>query len=202
MSYKILFLFALGCFVFGNAQISKASTITHTQTTQETEIAPINSSENFGTPLVPQQGNAIGGEVHDIQGLISDLGARVTKNNEIIVTLDADVLFDFDKADIKPVMNEKLSKLSKLIILKKTTVVEIRGYTDSKGADEYNYNLSVRRATVVSQWLTQNGHVNPTYLRPVGFGETDPVAPNMFADGSDNPQGRAKNRRVEVILYP
>lgn len=74
-----------------------------------------------------------------------------------------------------------------------------QGHTDAKGADDYNQTLSEKRARTVKDWLAAKGAVAAS--TPIqGWGERKPVAPNAKPDGSDDPQGRQKNRRVEVIL--
>jgi OOP family OmpA-OmpF porin len=76
--------------------------------------------------------------------------------------------------------------------------VEVRGHTDSKGGPAYNLDLSQRRANNIAR-LLESVYPNLTGLtRPVGKGMTEPVAPNTNPDGSDNPAGRAANRRVDI----
>ncbi|MCV5714411.1 OmpA family protein, partial [Escherichia coli] len=62
--------------------------------------------------------------------------------------------------------------------------------------------LSERRAASVKKYLVDNFGLSPDRLQTRGFGETKPIAPNTNPDGSDNPEGRQKNRRVEVIIKP
>jgi OOP family OmpA-OmpF porin len=76
----------------------------------------------------------------------------------------------------------------------------VEGYTDSKGAKATNLQLSKDRAMSVKDWLTKNGGVAPAAISAKGFGEQNAVAPNTNPDGSDNPIGRAKNRRVSIIV--
>ncbi len=75
----------------------------------------------------------------------------------------------------------------------------IEGHTDAVGADGYNQKLGERRAAAVRNALVGRG-LAPDSLATQGYGESRPVAANENADGSDNPQGRAKNRRVEVVI--
>jgi outer membrane protein OmpA-like peptidoglycan-associated protein len=144
-------------------------------------------------------GSKLTAEVSDLQGLITDLGGRVT-DREIIVDLPADVLFDFDKADIRPDAFPTLEKLARLIKQSGDGVIQVNGHTDSIGADAYNLALSERRAASVVTWLTTNGGISAGRLEAKGFGKTHPVAANRNPDGLDNPEGRQKNRRVEVII--
>lgn len=111
----------------------------------------------------------------------------------------ADALFDFDKATLTPNAEETLEALVPLLAKAGKHPASIEGHTDSKGADDYNQTLSEKRARTVKDWLVAKGAVaasTPTQ----GWGERKPVAPNNKPDGSDDPQGRQKNRRVEVIV--
>ena len=137
-------------------------------------------------------------EVEDLNQAMGDLGAQVTQA-QIIVELSSDVLFDFDKFNIKPEAESELKKLS-VIIKQKAKHVEILGFTDSKGGEAYNQNLSLKRANSVMSWLVQQTGIPPTLLSTKGLGEANPTAPNSNKDGSDNPNGRAKNRRVKIVI--
>jgi outer membrane protein OmpA-like peptidoglycan-associated protein len=137
--------------------------------------------------------------VQDLTKAMTDLGAEVRKT-EIRVELPGDVLFDFDKTNLKPAAQETLQKVATIIRSKSKGAVLINGYTDSKGNDPYNQRLSEGRANSVKQWLTTQGGISRVTLQTRGFGKANPVAPNTKPDGSDNPDGRAKNRRVEVVI--
>jgi OOP family OmpA-OmpF porin len=76
--------------------------------------------------------------------------------------------------------------------------VEVAGHTDSIGTDAYNQGLSERRARAVYDYLTSNGIDASRLVGPNGYGESRPIAPNTNPDGSDNPEGRALNRRTEL----
>ncbi len=108
------------------------------------------------------------------------------------------VNFDFDKSTLRPdavaILNEAIEILKRYPDLK----VEVAGHTDSKGTDAYNQALSERRATAVYSYLTSNGIDSGRLMGPTGYGESRPIAPNTNPDGSDNPEGRAQNRRTEL----
>jgi OmpA-OmpF porin, OOP family len=107
------------------------------------------------------------------------------------VTFAADVLFDFDKAVIKPEGKSKLDDISNKAKGVNLEVVIAIGHADSVGSDAYNQRLSVRRAESVKAYLVSRGiEANRVYTE--GKGEKQPVADNKTADG------RAKNRRVEI----
>lgn len=153
-----------------------------------------------GVNLAAQgKGLGIRGKIEELEKAIEDLGATV-KEMEIQVELSSDVLFDFDKADIKPEAENELKKLALIIREKRKGDVLIYGHTDAKGSDVYNQKLSERRAGAVKSWLAEKGGVASGVIKTKGLGETQPVAPNAHPDGSDNPEGRAKNRRVEVVI--
>lgn len=147
----------------------------------------------------PDQGQKLTGQVSDLSGAASELGGRMTDMG-LVINFDTDVLFDFDKADIKPGATPTLEKLAEVVKQYTKSRVVINGYTDSKGDDAYNRTLSQRRAQAIADWLTQHQAGAAGQLQVQGFGETNPVAPNTKPDGTDNPEGRQQNRRVEVII--
>lgn len=134
-----------------------------------------------------------------VQALRSELGATQTDRGTL-VSLPGDITFDFDKATIRADARPTLDKLAELINAEKPGSVAVEGHTDSKGNDAYNQRLSEARATAVRDYLISVRTVDGTKLNTKGFGELKPVAPNQTADGTDDTNGRARNRRVEVIL--
>jgi outer membrane protein OmpA-like peptidoglycan-associated protein len=112
----------------------------------------------------------------------------------IIVNL-SDVLFDFDKATLKPGAREKLSKLAGILVAYPGNYrIDIEGHTDSVGSDEYNLKLSQERADTVRYYLVQSSIAQERINVVRGFGEVRPVATN------DTAEGRQMNRRVEIII--
>lgn len=134
-----------------------------------------------------------------IEAVLKDLGAKVT-TQEIKIELDADVLFDFDKYTLRPEATETLKKVGQVVSGYPKAPLSIEGHTDGKGTHAYNMKLSENRAGAVKQWLVANAQIQASRIRTAGWGETKPVAPNTKRDGSDNPEGRQKNRRVELTL--
>jgi outer membrane protein OmpA-like peptidoglycan-associated protein len=138
--------------------------------------------------------------VVDMGGKTQDLQVKETAT-EIRIELAADVLFDFDKATIKPEAATALHNVAEIIKDKgKGRSVRIDGHTDGKGSDAYNQKLSERRADSVKQWFGQKEGLAQVKMTAQGFGASKPVAPNINKDGSDDPEGRQKNRRVEIVL--
>jgi outer membrane protein OmpA-like peptidoglycan-associated protein len=115
------------------------------------------------------------------------------------LTVRNDVLFDFDKAELRPEAAEALGRVAEIIRQRSPRAVRIVGHTDSVGSDAYNQGLSERRARSVEQWLAGQGGALPP-MQAEGRGESQPVAPNATPDGRDDPEGRQRNRRVEVLL--
>ena len=107
------------------------------------------------------------------------------------VTFAADVLFDFDKAVIKPEGKSKIYDLSSKVRGVNLEVIIAIGHADSIGSDEYNQRLSMRRAEAVKAYMVSRG-IEPNRVYTEGKGEKQPVASNRTTDG------RAKNRRTEI----
>ena len=129
----------------------------------------------------------------------------VAKAIEVITTkceerlrVGSDFLFDFDRAELRPEAAPALTELSQRIVRADKTVL-IEGHTDAKGTDGYNQGLSERRAVAVRTALVVGG-LPQARLNVRGFGKTRPVVPNQYPDGTDDPDGRQRNRRVEVVI--
>jgi outer membrane protein OmpA-like peptidoglycan-associated protein len=112
--------------------------------------------------------------------------------------LGADLFFDFDHATIRGDAEPKLAEIAGRVQQGSNPVV-VEGHTDAKGADDYNQHLSEERADAVKTYLVGHG-TSSTRVTTVGWGERKPVAPNEQADGSDDPSGRQRNRRVEIVV--
>ena len=137
--------------------------------------------------------------VEGVGGQVQDLQVKET-GTEVRIDLAADVLFDFDKADIKAAASETLKQVARVIREKAHGSVRIEGYTDAKGTEAYNQGLSERRAESVKKWLVEKGGLKNIRFVTSGYGAKRPVAPNAKPDGSDDPEGRQKNRRVVIIM--
>ncbi|HET8551829.1 MAG TPA: OmpA family protein [Gammaproteobacteria bacterium] len=126
-----------------------------------------------------------------LKGKLSDLHPRQTANG-IVLTL-GDVLFGFNKADLKPSANPTLNELAEFLRNHPGSQIVINGYTDSVGSASYNQRLSAERAEAVASALERRG-IDSSRMTTHGFGETDPIASNATQEG------RAKNRRVEFVI--
>jgi outer membrane protein OmpA-like peptidoglycan-associated protein len=119
--------------------------------------------------------------------------------DELKKALDADgkvilhgILFDLDKATLKQESEEQLHHIVTLMINYPDLQLEIQGHTDDQGKDDYNMNLSKNRAETVSSYLQLFG-IDKKRLITKGYGESKPIASN------DSEEGRALNRRVELV---
>ncbi|MBP9837987.1 MAG: OmpA family protein [Proteobacteria bacterium] len=121
-------------------------------------------------------------------------------DSEVRLELLSDILFDFDKWNIRPTAEKTLRYVGEIISKYPKSKTVLEGHTDSKGDDNYNLKLSKKRADSVKQWLVKNSSLSGASLVAVGYGEKKPVAPNALPNGEDNPEGRQKNRRVEIVI--
>ena len=127
-----------------------------------------------------------------------NLDARETPRG-VVVNLP-DILFAFNSARLAPAAHSKVDHIAQVLNSQgEGQRISVEGHTDAIGGDAYNQTLSERRAASVAQALVYQG-VDSTRLSTHGYGEKYPVAPNIHTDGSDNPAGRKKNRRVEVVI--
>ncbi len=181
----------------------------------ETHAAALNALSSVPPPLVivtdvrdvpamantvESKGLALQANIENLESAMVDLGAQVLEQ-EIRVSLAADVLFDFDQHDLRSEAETELEGLALIVREKASGSVRIEGHTDAKGSHGYNQALSERRANSVKKWLLDQGDLGPGLrFETTGWGETKPVAPNLSQDGGDYPEGRALNRRVEVFI--
>ncbi len=171
------------------AQERATGTVTIQQPPPQPSGAVVTTPDGRTVELPPGAGAQIGGA----NVVVEQPTARGSK-----LTVQNDVLFAFDKADLRPEAREALTRVAEIIRQRQPREVRIIGHTDSIGSEEYNLQLSKRRAESVEQWLAANGGGVPP-MEVEGRGESDPVASNT-ANGRDNPEGRQQNRRVEVLL--
>jgi len=144
-------------------------------------------------------GARLTGQVSGLTGRISGFAMRQTET-QTIVELASDVLFAFDSARLTAEAEAALRRTAELAAQAGSGRITVVGHTDAVGEDAYNLALSRRRAEAVAQWLAASGGVPADRLRAEGRGEAEPAAPNATTDGQDDPEGRARNRRVVVAI--
>ncbi len=137
------------------------------------------------------------------QQLIQELKKQHLEAQEtergVVVNLP-DVLFEFGKANLTTDARGKIQSIGGILNTRaQGRRISVEGHTDAIGSEETNQKLSERRAESVASSLENEG-VKASRVTTKGFGKRYPVAPNKNTDGTDNPAGRAKNRRVEVVI--
>ena len=125
---------------------------------------------------------------------------RVDRPEDVRVTLAADVLFEFNRARLTSRSGQRIEQVADEIRRAAPAAVEVEGHTDSRGSNSYNLVLSRRRAQSVRSALLRALGRDAPRLMATGRGESRPAAANARPDGSDNPRGRARNRRVEIRI--
>ena len=137
-------------------------------------------------------GHQMDKQAEEIKKTVPD--AKVERVGEgIVVEFSSNVLFGFDKSALSADAKTNLDKLVKVLNTYPDTDIEVQGHTDSKGSESYNMNLSIERASAVSNYLRVNGIVT-SRISIKGFGETVPKYSN------DTDSGRSQNRRVEFFI--
>lgn len=135
--------------------------------------------------------------------VVNPVSLEVSRTEEVttkfvagdVISIPTTVLFDFDGDFVRPEGLEDLANVFELLTGAGVTELSVVGHTDSRGTEAYNDDLGLRRATAVAGVLNDLGFENVT---ADSVGELEPIRPNTFEDGSDNPDGRQANRRVEI----
>ena len=141
-------------------------------------------------------GNALDAQAADLRGAMTNQQIQIQNTGEaLILTLPEGILFDFDSAAIRASLQGDLRALAFNLNQYPDTLVIVEGHTDNTGSASYNEDLSARRARAVAGVLFEAG-VSSARVTAIGRGEDEPIATNL------TPQGRALNRRVEVIIRP
>jgi len=121
-------------------------------------------------------------------------GAKIERVGEgIKITFDSGILFDVNKATLKPASMTNLQKLAAILNKYPDTNILVEGHTDDTGTEEYNFELSEKRAKSVSNYLASL-NVDPTRFTIMGYGESQPIATN------ETVEGRSQNRRVDLAI--
>ncbi|WP_052130208.1 OmpA family protein [Ureibacillus sinduriensis] len=189
--------------------ITETGSIVITSKPQNSHILQTKMNETYGESfekmrgeqVVPNEegGNKIEIVLHPEPPIVNapEKTNVTTDGEETKIQLPDDILFDHDQSDLKPDAQKTLNELiQNLATLKADTVIQINGHTDNGGDDQYNMTLSEKRAKSVETYLHQSGKVDHIQMSTAGYGETMPLALN------NSEEGKAKNRRVEIVINP
>ena len=131
-----------------------------------------------------------------LRAQLEGTGVSVSRvGDTLVLNMPGNITFRTDSADLAPEFFPVLDSVALVLKEDDKTLIDIAGHTDSTGSEQYNQQLSERRANTVAQYLRSKG-VLDTRIATVGYGESRPIASN------DTPEGRALNRRVELTLTP
>jgi outer membrane protein OmpA-like peptidoglycan-associated protein len=126
---------------------------------------------------------------------LNRLAAVKEEQRGLVITLSGSVLFPSDQATLLPEAQTRLNQVAEALLATKERTLVIEGHTDSRGSADHNLDLSQRRAEAVRSYLVSRGYPSDKILAQ-GVGKSRPVADNASAEG------RANNRRVEIIIPP
>jgi outer membrane protein OmpA-like peptidoglycan-associated protein len=154
----------------------------------------------IGAGIGALAGGAIGSTMDqneaELRRQLEGTGVSVTRaGDRIVLNMPSDITFATDKDQVIPAFYPVLNSVALVLQKYRQTIVDVYGHTDSTGDNNYNLELSQRRALSVANYLNAQG-VDSRRFAVTGFGETEPIASN----GST--AGRAQNRRVEIQLAP
>ncbi|WP_102225629.1 OmpA family protein [Acidimangrovimonas sediminis] len=141
-------------------------------------------------------GHSLDQQAADLRRQIGDGRISVTNTgNTLVVNMPQDILFATDSDHVRPALRNELSGVAQNLSSYPDSTVQVVGHTDNTGTASYNQNLSERRAGAVAGILIGDG-VAPQRIQAIGRGEDQPIATNQTSEG------RARNRRVEIIIIP
>ncbi|MEO1734404.1 MAG: OmpA family protein [Pseudomonadota bacterium] len=141
-------------------------------------------------------GNQLDRQAAELRAQLANDGITVTNaGDRLIITLPEDITFDVDSFSVRPSLQADLQRVAANLLNYPKSNIEVVGHTDNTGDATYNQGLSERRATAVTSVLINNG-VPGTRVSTFGQGENNPVATNA------TPEGRALNRRVDILVLP
>jgi outer membrane protein OmpA-like peptidoglycan-associated protein len=127
---------------------------------------------------------------------LQNSGVSVTRvGDSIVLNMPSNITFDSDQSDVKPQFYDTLNSVALVFQEFDKSYIDVAGHTDSDGSDEYNQDLSRRRAASVARYLSAQS-LNPDRFSVEGRGERQPIASNASAEG------KAQNRRVEITIQP
>lgn len=125
------------------------------------------------------------------RAMASSEAASIRRSQDVLVaTFKGEAFFDHDSSTLLPGGYREIERISSILIKYYQTQIEVGGHTDSTGSEQYNQQLSMRRAETVKNALIQQG-VNPSRIVTIGYGESQPIS-----------SSHAMNRRVEITIIP
>lgn len=216
MTYKITTAVALSAVLFAGACTDPATLGSDGDPNENTKggailggiigagLAVATGAEGANIALGAAAGAAAGGLIgHNLDKQAADLRAQlandgitiVNTGDRLIVTLPQDITFDTDSSTVRPSLRTELNKVAANLVNYPKSSVQVVGHTDNTGDATYNLGLSQERANSVADIL-QAGGVGFDRIQVVGRGEEQPIASNL------TPEGRAQNRRVEIVVIP
>jgi len=137
-------------------------------------------------------------QIKELKETTAGTGVEVTETPDgeaILVNLPDGVTFAVDSSTISPGFQHTLDQIANSLVQYPNSLIDVMGHTDSTGSDDYNLGLSQRRADAVADYLVLRG-VSRARIETIGYGERYPIADNA------TPEGRARNRRVEIRITP
>lgn len=140
-------------------------------------------------------GNRLDAQEAALRGQLDDRIAIQNTGDRLIVRLPQDILFQTESAALQPDLRSDLLAVSRNLQEFPQTIVQVVGHADNTGSAAFNQDLSQRRAQSVARVLATGG-VSPGRISAIGRGEDQPIASNL------TPEGRAQNRRVEIVIIP
>ena len=131
----------------------------------------------------------------DAQDALAKLASVKREPRGLVITLTGSVLFGSGQSALLPESRNRLDQVATALLTTKERNLVVEGHTDARGSESYNFDLSQRRAEAVRSFLIQSGY-QPDKILARGMGKSHPIADNS------TPEGRANNRRVEIIVVP
>jgi outer membrane protein OmpA-like peptidoglycan-associated protein len=151
------------------------------------------TSEQLARMTAEQRAAAAEQQAKDAQDALAKLAMVKQEERGMVITLSGSVLFASDKAELLPDAQTKLDQVAQALMATKSRKIIVEGFTDSRGTDSHNVDLSKRRAEAVRAYIVSRGY-DSDLISSEGMGKAQPVADNASAEG------RANNRRVEIVV--
>jgi len=140
-------------------------------------------------------GNYLDNQAKEMEGILAEQDRLKREQEKLDVTLSSDILFSSGSANLYPGGRDKLRQFAGVLNRYPRTTLQITGHTDSRGTEQSNDELSRRRAQAVADELIADG-VSANRITTRGVGASQPMATN------DTAEGRAQNRRVDIVVAP